>query len=81
MGLLKQDNVVYLWYSTDNWNKIELSRFESGVSSLAWDENKEYLGVSTNDGICSLYKELEQGKWILTSITNNEGFIENVKNE
>ena len=56
MGLLKQDNVVYLWYSTDNWNKIELSRFESGVSSLAWDENKEHLGISTNDGICSLYK-------------------------
>jgi hypothetical protein len=32
--------------------------------------------VTTEDGTCWVYKELEQGKWNLSNVTNSEGYIE-----
>lgn len=62
-----------------DWNKFELKKFNCPVSNLAWDENGNYLAVTTSDGAVYLFKEDAESAWILASMTNSEGIMENIK--
>jgi DNA-binding transcriptional ArsR family regulator len=58
-----------------------LKKFNCPVTCLAWDENGNHLGVTTYDGVVYLFKEDVEGSWNLVSLTNQEGVIENVKED
>jgi hypothetical protein len=58
-----------------------LFSYETSISFLSWDSNRDSLSVATHDGVCYLYRESSQGKWNLISVTNAEGVIENVSEE
>jgi hypothetical protein len=87
---------LYLWHCTssqsDNdqienklnnaseWNKILLRKFEQPICKISWEVNEDYLAVSTTDGIITLLREVEEGKWDVVKESNQEGLIEDSQN-
>lgn len=63
------------------WNKFELKKFNCQVSNLAWDENGNHLCVTITDGGVYLFKEDAEGTWNLISMTNQEGIMENLRED
>ncbi len=58
-----------------------MKKFNCPVTSLAWDENGNYLCVTTSDGAVYLFKEDTEGAWNLVSMTNQEGIMENLRQD
>ncbi len=75
-NIIIQDNTVNLWTNNKEWNNTEISRFESSVVKINWDNNKHTIGISTEDVTLWIYKEVEQGKWKECTVTNSEGYLE-----
>ncbi len=76
--IIIQDNIVYQWISSENWNKTEITSFSEGISKLRLDLNKNALSVITTDGVTYVLKEISQFKWELTSMSNAEGNLEDI---
>ncbi len=65
-----------------NWKKYELKSFENSITKITWSLDGESLGVTTQDGISYIFREVSENKWSLISYTNADNTVmESVEKE
>lgn len=58
-----------------------MRNFDSNIIKITWSFDGDSLGITTQDGVSYIFKEISENEWNLISFTNNENNMESVEKE